>query len=85
MEKSDLLCERFRTVCRVGQSHREMDEDPDFLKNRVVREKSAWDLFYDVMDQLEMALSQKDTFALELKKKAEILIRDCAVHVGRSD
>ncbi|MDZ7699374.1 MAG: hypothetical protein U5R49_21385 [Deltaproteobacteria bacterium] len=72
-------------VNRLAPLMREMDENPDFLRARVGQEKSAWNLFYDLMDRLERAIAEKDSFALALKKRAETLIRDCAVHVGRSD
>ncbi len=72
-------------VGRLAPLMREMDADPNFLKDRVLQEKSAWHLFYDVMDRLEVALSEADAFALALKKKAEALIKDCAVQAGRPD
>jgi hypothetical protein len=54
--------------------------EPDFLVERYQREKQGWDIYYDILDYLEKGLQEADAFALELQKKARILVEDCRIN-----
>ena len=56
-----------------------LSEGSDGLREKYLREKAAWDLFYDTLDKLEEALKKNDPFALELKDKALSIIGDVKV------
>ncbi len=47
------------------------------LKKQYEKEKRAWKLFYDTVSVIEDGLNCKNGFALDLKKKAEIIVTDC--------
>ncbi|GAX60883.1 trehalose-6-phosphatase [Candidatus Scalindua japonica] len=49
------------------------------LKERYEREKEAWALYYDILDEIESALKKGDQFAIELRERAKKLIRDARV------
>ncbi|MEE9584611.1 MAG: hypothetical protein V3W51_03940, partial [Candidatus Brocadiales bacterium] len=38
------------------------------------REKTAWDLYYDILDRVEAGIKSSDPFALDLREKAQRLI-----------
>ncbi|MEE9200208.1 MAG: hypothetical protein V3V45_02065, partial [Candidatus Brocadiales bacterium] len=38
------------------------------------REKTAWDLYYDILDHIEAGIKSNDPFALDLREKAQRLI-----------
>ena len=54
---------------------------PDPLKERYRTEKVVWDTYYNVLDKVEDGLKKDDPFALELRKKAKKLIKDCKLEV----
>jgi hypothetical protein len=49
------------------------------IVDKVQRERDAWDLYYDVLDQLEMGLASGDSFAIQLQKNANEIIHDAQV------
>ena len=57
--------------------------DPYPLSVEYSREKEGWDLYYDVLDELEKALDEDDPFALELKARARKIISKCRLDLGK--
>jgi hypothetical protein len=47
------------------------------------REKEAWDLYYDILDEIEDALKRGDPFAVELKKRGRGLVNNARVVTER--
>ena len=58
--------------------------DGEGLKERYEREKTAWNLYYDILEQVENAIREGDQFAIELQERAEKLINNTKVIVGES-
>ena len=56
-----------------------LSEGRDGLREKYLREKGAWDLFYDTLDHIEEALKKNDPFAIELKDKALSIVSDVKV------
>ena len=52
------------------------------LKQCYEKERLGWDLYYDTLRAVEDALSSNDDFALELRERAQRLIRQCRVRAG---
>jgi hypothetical protein len=49
------------------------------LKQVYEEERLGWNTFYDTIAAVEDALRDEDEFALKLKKKAEIIVQECAL------
>ena len=49
------------------------------LRTQYERERHGWNLYYDILDAVEQALEKEDSFALELRKKARSVIRECKI------
>ncbi len=56
-------------------------KEPNPLIEKYQREKQGWDIYYDILNDVENGLQKGDTFALKLQKKAKILIDDCKIKV----
>ena len=54
------------------------------LKERYEREKTVWNLYYDILEQVENAIREGDQFAIELQERAKKLINNTRVIVGES-
>jgi len=52
------------------------------LKQRYEKERLGWNLYYDTLSAVQDALKNNDSFALELRKKAESIIYQCYVKFG---
>jgi len=52
------------------------------LKQHYEKEQNSWNLYYDTLSAVEDALRNNDSFALELRKKAESIIYQCYVIFG---
>jgi hypothetical protein len=52
------------------------------LKQHYEREHLSWNLYYDTLSAVQDALKNGDSFALELRKKAESIIYQCYVKFG---
>jgi hypothetical protein len=52
---------------------------PNSLVEQYQREQRGWELYYDILDVLENALQQNDTFAFELQQKAQNLVESCRI------
>ncbi len=57
-------------------------KDGSRLRTKYEREKVAWHLYYDILDRLEEALNEGNTFAVELKEKAKKLVDKARVVTG---
>ena len=49
------------------------------LKKQYYKERIGWNLYYDLLDDLEHNLKCRDPFAVNLKKKAEDIIQQCRI------
>jgi len=52
------------------------------LKQHYEKERLSWNLYYDTLSAVQDALKKGDSFALELRKKAESIIYQCYVKFG---
>jgi len=52
------------------------------LKQHYEKERLSWNLYYDTLSAVQDALKNGDSFALELRKKAESIIYQCYVNFG---
>jgi len=53
--------------------------DPEPLKEEYLKEKDGWDMYYDVLDELEKALEKNDPFAMEMREKVREILGGCRV------
>ncbi|MBW1739270.1 MAG: hypothetical protein JRJ69_17520, partial [Deltaproteobacteria bacterium] len=49
------------------------------LKERYEKERLGWNLYYDILSAVGNALKDNDSFAMELRKKAQSIIYQCYV------
>ncbi|MCD4692145.1 MAG: hypothetical protein K8R79_04475, partial [Calditrichales bacterium] len=56
-----------------------LNDDPNPLIQQYEKEKSGWDLYYDILDTAEKGIAQYDNFLLELREKALKLALRCKV------
>ncbi len=61
-------------IKRVDETINSLMDDPDNLTKSFEREKRGWDVYYDILDNIEKGLKEKDDFALSLQKKAKKLM-----------
>ena len=73
-EGLDLLKTGTRILDRVINH---LDKEPNPLIKQYQKEKEGWNLYYDILEMIEVKLKSGDSFALELKKKALNLVNDC--------
>ena len=52
------------------------------LRQSYEKERLGWNLYYDILSAIEDGLNKGDGFALDLKKKAESIVRQCAISSG---
>ena len=65
---------------RLYEAVHNMSDPAESLIEKFQAEKKGWKLFYDILEITGEKLEQKDKFALELKKKAEALVRGCRIN-----
>ena len=53
--------------------------EKNMLKRVYEKERLGWNMFYDTISAVEDAIRNKDEFALDLQKKAEIIVEECAI------
>lgn len=61
---------------------RRLRDDPHYLARRYRREKEGWDLFYDVLDRLEVAVGLDEPFAVRLRGVARRVLQECRLSTG---
>jgi len=59
-----------------------LDQEPNPLIEDYRREKSVWDVFYDILDLIERRIAKGDAFALELRRRARELAEGCRISSG---
>ena len=59
--------------------------DPSPLKQQYENERRGWDLFYDTLEAVEEALDRRDDFALDLRRKAQKIMEDCALNAAAKE
>ena len=62
----------------------DLSGDPNPLIERYHQEKETWNLFFDVLDDIEQGLKTGEAFALDLQGKAKTLAADCMIRIGSS-
>jgi hypothetical protein len=65
---------------RLDDAIQHLTRKPNPLIAKFQEEKEGWDLFYDILDNVETCIKKGDTFALKLKEKAEALIEGCKIN-----
>jgi hypothetical protein len=50
--------------------------DPKAVRERLLRERAGWDLYYDLLDEFEKGLAESDPFARESRETARKLVED---------
>lgn len=58
---------------------KQLNENPNLLKEKYQQEKTAWDLFYDILDIAENKFKENDPFLNELKNKTLKIIANCKI------
>ena len=66
-------------IPRIQETLGLIDEKKSRLKQIYEKEHVGWDLFYDVLDEIEKGLKEDDEFALVLQKKARDMVRQCLI------
>lgn len=56
--------------------------EESLLRQKYEKERLGWNLYYDTLSAVEDGLYKGDGFALDLKKKAECIVRQCAISFG---
>jgi hypothetical protein len=49
------------------------------LRATLEKERSGWNLYYDILAALERALAERDSFAMKLKERARELVERCSL------
>ena len=58
-------------------------QTPNPLKEKYLKEKKAWNLYFDLLDKVEEDLKKGDPFALELRERASNLMKACEIDLDR--
>ena len=69
---------------RISRASEFARGDGSALRLQYQKERHGWNLYYDILDAVEKALTKKDPFALELREKALSVIQECAVGKNHS-
>jgi hypothetical protein len=64
---------------RISKALEFVQGETSALGTQYEKERHGWNLYYDILDAVEEAIEKKDPFAVELKKKAQVIIQECAV------
>lgn len=62
---------------RIQSSLDFINPAPSALKMQYEKERTAWNLYYDILLQARQAFKKDDAFALDLRKKARDIINGC--------
>ncbi len=65
---------------RIHQALEFVTGEESALKSQYVQEREGWNLYYEILDALEAALNQGESFAQELSQKVKAIVNQCAVH-----
>ncbi len=59
-----------------------MNGENSRLADQYKKERLGWDLYYDTLSAIEHGMAEGHAFALDLQKKAQRIIRECAIDLG---
>lgn len=81
--KDDERGHRFLTdnAKRLEKAISFVDGDSSKLKEQTEIEQNGWNLFYNILDDIEVLLHRKEFSALELSEKAKKIIENCRVEI----
>ena len=63
---------------RISETLKFIEHD---FESQYRKERVGWDLYYDILEACKSALNAEDTFALNLKKRAEEIVRDTHLEI----
>ncbi|NOX20464.1 MAG: hypothetical protein GXO99_04290 [Nitrospirae bacterium] len=66
---------------RLGRLLDELKREPDFIKKSFQREKTGWDIYYDVIDALEEALKRDDPFAVRTRERMASIAKSYRLNI----
>ncbi len=66
---------------RLEKAIRFVEGDISKLKEQTEIELNGWNLFYNILDDLEVLLDKKDSSSLELSEKAKKIIDNCRLEI----
>jgi hypothetical protein len=69
-------------ISRIKKALDFVHGDPSPLKQQYEYERRGWDLFYDTLEAAEEALNRSDDFALNLRRKAQKILENCALRAA---
>jgi hypothetical protein len=49
------------------------------LADQYEKERFGWNLYYDTLSAIELGIAEDDKYALDLRKKAQRIISQCAI------
>ncbi len=67
-------------TARLHDTMQKLELVPDPLGDQFSREKRGWNLFYDILDSAEAAISKKDPLMVKLQDKARNLVERCRIN-----
>jgi len=59
-----------------------IDGENSKLADEYEKERLGWNLYYDTLSAIEHGMAEGHEFALDLRKKAQRIIRECAIDFG---
>jgi hypothetical protein len=62
---------------RIREAVAGFSKQGNVARDRFEKERTAWDLYYDILDWAEQALQRDDPFTWGLKRKARRLLQEC--------
>ncbi len=65
---------------RLLETIRKLTAQPNPLIQQFRDEQTGWNAYYDVLSSVEEKIQQGDPFALELKKRAEEVVKGCRIN-----
>ena len=68
---------------RLHEIINNLAQTPNPLKEKYLKEKKAWNLYFDLLDKVEEDLKKGDPFALELRERASNLMKACEIDLDR--
>ncbi len=70
-------------VRRLHEAIGNLTGEQNPLIEQFSREKEGWNIYYDILEELENKMNESDPFALELQQKAEGLVQGCLLNFNK--
>jgi hypothetical protein len=67
-------------VNRLHETIKKLTAEINPLIDQYKKEKQGWNLFYDILDNMESGIKDTDPFALGLREKAKAIIHNCRIN-----